>query len=113
MENVELQEQSTDIVKKEVNEIEKSLMESPVVISLANKAKEYNTGEILKYGDKPAKEISTFADSLLHSVSSNSVESSNTLLKKITTIMSKFDRKDFDANNKGFLKKLSGNLQKE
>lgn len=93
--------------------IQNQLKGSPDVIMLANQVVTQPTNDLLQFGNEPAQEISKFADGILHNIRSNSIEDSNVMLKKLTTIMTKFDKKDFNEKEKNFISKMFSNAKKD
>ena len=93
-------------LKEKTKEIQVVLQKSPQVIDLSQKIDIKNVQGILAFGNKPAIEISKFADKILHSIKSNNIEDSSKMLKRLTSIMSKFNKKDFEEPKQGFFSKL-------
>lgn len=99
------------IIKEEnVNEkatnIKEELKNSQEVLRLAANINVKDTNSVLEYGNQPAEKISKFADQILNSIKSSSVENSGVMIRELTTIMKKFDRQDFEDKPEGFFGKL-------
>ena len=83
-----------------------NLMDSKEVLVLAQKVNVGDPNAILEFGNEPAEKISKFADQILSSIKTSSVEDSSVMIKELTSIMKKFDKGDFEKEEKGFFSKL-------
>jgi len=95
-----------DNVNEKAVNIKEELKNSPEVLRLAANINVKDTNSILEYGNQPAEKISKFADQILNSIKSSSVENSGVVIRELTTIMKKFDRQDFEDKPEGFFGKL-------
>ena len=74
-------------------------------------AKNINTGDqisLLEVGKQPAEQISGFANRVLGTMQSSSMEESSKLLGHLGKIMDRFDAKDFAEEKEGFFAKVFG-----
>jgi Uncharacterized protein involved in tellurite resistance len=94
-----------NVEQKMVN-IKEELKKSPEVLQLAANIDIKNANGILEFGNEPAEQISKFADQILNSIKSSSVEDSGAMIKELTTIMKKFDKQDFEDKPTGFFGKM-------
>lgn len=103
-----------DVIEAEVIEVEKQAKEltqaiekSDEVKALARNLDYKDANQIMEFGNEPAEEISKFADSILNNIKSSSVEGTSVMIKELTEIMNKFDRQDFEKEEKqGFFAKI-------
>ncbi|MGH4051459.1 MAG: toxic anion resistance protein [Clostridium sp.] len=93
-------------IKQKAVSISNQLKVSPQVIQIASKINIKDANAILEFGNEPAQQISKFADQILNSIKSSSVENSGVMIKELTSIMKKFDKQDFEEEKKGFLAKI-------
>jgi uncharacterized protein YaaN involved in tellurite resistance len=93
-------------VEEKVLNIKNELRTSPEVLKLAAAMNVSNANSILEFGHEPATQISKFADQILNSIKSSSVEDSGVMIRELTSVMKKFDRQDFEDKPEGFLGKL-------
>ena len=94
-------------VEEKAKSISLELKKSPKVLKIAEDLNVNDANAILEFGNEPAEQISKFADQILHSIKSSAVEDSGTMIKELTSVMKKFDKKDFEKNESGgFLGKL-------
>ena len=93
-------------VEKEANKIALQVKNSPEVIALAQQLQVNDAQSIMGFGKETAVEISNFSDKILSTISSSSVEDSGKMLQQLNSIMKKFDTKDFEGKEPGFLEKL-------
>lgn len=100
-------------VQKHMEEVRVALRNSPEVQMIAKQVNVQNKNEILVYGQKPAEEVSKFADRILHTMKSTDLEDSGEMLKKLAKVMEKFDKKEFENVDKGFLVKLFKSSKKQ
>ena len=105
MENEIIEVKDID-VSKEMNNIALQIKNSPEVIAIAQQFQINDAQSIMGFGKDSATQISKFSDKILSTISSSSVEDSGKMLQQLNTIMKKFDRKDFEEKNPGFLEKL-------
>ena len=80
------------IIKEEnVNEkaanIKEELKNSQEVLRLAANINIKDANSVLEFGNQPAEKISKFADQILNSIKSSSVENSGVMIRELTTIM--------------------------
>jgi len=66
---------------------------------------------VQKLGEDATRELSEFADKILHTIQNSKIEDSGVVLSQLTEIMKKFDIKDFEEPKKGFLAKFLGKVQ--
>ncbi|MBW9144480.1 toxic anion resistance protein [Clostridium sp. CM027] len=93
-------------IKQKAISISRQLKVSPQVMQIAANINIKDANAILEFGNEPAQQISKFADQILNSIKSSSVEDSGVMIKELTSIMKKFDKQDFEENKTGFLAKL-------
>ncbi len=93
-------------LEKKVNEVAVKLKASPEVQKLASQLDIRNAQEIMSFGQDTAVEISKFSDRILASISNSSVEDSGKMLQQLNSIMSKFDKKDFEDKKPGFFERI-------
>ncbi|MBZ9608950.1 toxic anion resistance protein [Clostridium estertheticum] len=93
-------------IEQKAISISRQLKVSPQVMQIAANINIKDANAILEFGNEPAQQISKFADQILNSIKSSSVEDSGVMIKELTSIMKKFDKQDFEENKTGFLAKL-------
>lgn len=93
-------------LEKTTNEVALKLQNSPEILSLSREIDVKNVDTIMNFGQNASQEISTFADKILHSIETTSVEDSGELLAQLNKIMNKFDVQDFKDKKSGFFEKL-------
>ncbi len=93
-------------LEKKVNEVAIKVKASPEVQKLANELDIRDAQDIMSFGQDTAIEISKFSDRILASISNSSVEDSGKMLQQLSSIMGKFDKKDFEDRKPGFLEKM-------
>ncbi|RXI39216.1 toxic anion resistance protein [Clostridium tetani] len=93
-------------LEKTTNEVTLKLQNSPEILSLSKEIDLKNVYTIMNFGQSASQEISTFADKILHSIETTSVEDSGELLTQLNKIMNKFDVQDFKDKKPGFFEKL-------
>ena len=98
----EFEQREVDL-EKTINEVQLKIKSSPEVVRLADGLDTRNAQSIMNFGQETAVEISKFSDKILSSISNSSVEDSGRMLQQLNSIMSKFDPKDFEEKQKGFL----------
>lgn len=99
-------------MESKIAEIRKELESSPEVISICKEVNVKDPNSILQFGSQPAEEISKFADKILHSIKTSSIESSSVMLKELSNIMNKFDKQEIEDKPQGFMGKLFGGGKK-
>jgi len=97
--------ENQDIEKKAIS-INNQLKVSPQVMQIASNLNIKDANAILEFGNEPAQQISKFADQILNSIKSSSMEDSGVMIKELTGIMKKFDKQDFEEAKTSFLGKL-------
>lgn len=93
-------------IEQKLEVIREELKQSPEVIAIAKSVDTSDAGAIMKLGKEPSEEVSRFADKMLHSIKLYDVESSGAMLKELTRIMSRFDKKELEERPEGFLARL-------
>ncbi|WP_407309188.1 toxic anion resistance protein [Desulfosporosinus sp. SB140] len=93
-------------VEQTKNEIMAKVKESPEVRSIVRQINIEDVGSIMSFGKNTAEEVSRFSDAILHSMQTTKVEDSGELLLQLNKIMDKFDIKDFEEKQPGFLGKM-------
>ncbi|RXM72146.1 toxic anion resistance protein [Clostridium tetani] len=93
-------------LEKTTNEVTFKLQNSQEILSLSKEIDLKNVDTIMNFGQSASQEISTFADKILHSIETTSVENSGELLTQLNKIMNKFDVQDFKDKKPGFFEKL-------
>ncbi|WP_139903688.1 toxic anion resistance protein [Clostridium thermarum] len=102
----EIMQIKEDDTEQRVISIKEKLRRSPEVLQIASAINVKDANAILEYGNQPAQEISKFADQILKTMKTNTVESSGIMIKELTNIMKKFDKQDFEDKPEGFFGKL-------
>lgn len=100
-ENVE----NKDIEQKAIS-ISRQLKVSPQVMQIASNLNIKDANAVLEFGNEPAQQISKFADQILNSIKTSSMENSGVMIKELTSIMKKFDKQDFEESKPTFFGKL-------
>ncbi|MCB2360446.1 toxic anion resistance protein [Clostridium estertheticum] len=95
-----------DLIEKKAISISEQLKTSPEVIQIASKINIKDANAVLEFGNEPALQISKFADQILNSIKTNSIENSGVMIKELTSIMKKFDKQDFEEEKTGFFAKI-------
>lgn len=93
-------------------DIRRELENSPEVINLSKQLDVQNPNAILQFGNAPAEEISKFADKILNSIKTNTLEDSSVILKELAKIMSRFDKEELQGKEEGFFAKLFSDSKK-
>jgi uncharacterized protein YaaN involved in tellurite resistance len=93
-------------IEEKVQNIKNELRQSPEVLRIAANTDVSNANAVLEFGNEPAIQVSKFADQILNSIKSSSVEDSGEMIKELTGIMKKFDRQDFEDKPEGFFGKI-------
>lgn len=93
-------------IEQKAISISQQLKASPQVMQIAANLNIKDANAVLEFGNEPAAQISKFADQILNSIKTSSVENSGVMIKELTSIMKKFDKQDFEENKTGFLGKL-------
>lgn len=93
-------------VEQKKNEIMAKVKESPEVRSIVRQINIEDVSSIMTFGKNTAEEVSRFSDAILHSMQTTKVEDSGELLLQLNKIMEKFDIKDFEEKQPGFLGKM-------
>ena len=93
-------------LQKTTTEITETLKNSSEIIALSREIDLKDANSIMSFGIKASTEISSFADKILHSIESSSVEDSGELLLNLNKIMDKFDIKDFKDEKPSFFSKI-------
>ncbi|MGH4138923.1 toxic anion resistance protein [Clostridium sp.] len=93
-------------IEQRAKSINNQLRVSPQVMQIASNLNIKDANAILEFGNEPAQQISKFADQILNSIKSSSMEDSGVMIKELTVIMKKFDKQDFEENKTSFLGKL-------
>lgn len=106
-------QQEEENVQTSMQEVRLALRNSPEVKQIANSINVQNKNEILEFGQKPAEEISKFADRILATTSRTDLEDSTQMLQKLGKVMKQFDRKEFESTGGGFLSKLMNSGKKQ
>ena len=109
--NEEITMQDTKIEEdpaQEMQVITTQLQTSPEVTRIADSLDVSNAQNIMKFGQETAVEISKFSDKILSTINNSQVEDSGRMMKQLSNIMDKFDPKDFEEENTGFLANLFG-----
>lgn len=102
-------------IQKQISEVRLALRKSPEVQQLSKQLDVQNKNAVLQFGQKPAEEISKFADRILHSTTKSDMEDSTQMLRKLSKVMERFDSKEFENAGNSILTKLfnSGKKQME
>jgi uncharacterized protein YaaN involved in tellurite resistance len=93
-------------IEQKAKSISNQLKVSPQVRQIASNININDANAVLEFGNEPAQQISKFADQILNSIKSSSVENSGVMIKELTSIMKKFDKQDFEEAKTGFFAKL-------
>jgi len=95
-----------NLIEKKTLSISEQLKTSPQVIEIASKINIKDANAVLEFGNEPASQISKFADQILNSIKTSSIENSGVMIKELTSIMKKFDKQDFEEEKTGFFSKI-------
>jgi uncharacterized protein YaaN involved in tellurite resistance len=106
MAKTEILQVPEDNTEERALSIKEQLKRSPEVLQIAGSINVKDANAILEYGNKPAEEISKFADQILRNMKTETVENSGVMIKELTSIMKKFDKQDFEDKPTGFFAKL-------
>jgi len=93
-------------LEKKKNEVMTKVMESPEVRSIVRQINIEDVNSIMSFGKNTAEEVARFSDAILNSMQATKVEDSGELLIQLNKIMDKFDIKDFENKQPGFLEKI-------
>jgi uncharacterized protein YaaN involved in tellurite resistance len=93
-------------IEEKALSIKEQLKKSPEVLRIASGVNVNDANAILEFGNGPATQISKFADQILNSIKTSSVEDSGAMIKELTGIMKKFDKQDFEDKPEGFFGKM-------
>ena len=93
-------------IEQKALSINEQLKSSPQVVQIAANINIKDANAVLEFGNEPAAQISKFADQILNSIKTNSIENSGVMIKELTSIMKKFDKQDFEEEKTGFFAKL-------
>jgi len=99
-------DETRDEIEQKLEVIREELKRSPEVLNIAKGMDISDVDAIMKLGHEPSEEVSRFADKILHSIKIYDVESSGTMLKELTKIMSRFDRQELEEKPTGFFSGL-------
>ncbi|NKE08078.1 MULTISPECIES: toxic anion resistance protein [Mesobacillus] len=94
-----------------LSHIKLALRNEPEIQRLARSIDE-KTINILQYGKEPSVEISRFSERILDIMSMRNAEDYVELLKQLSKVMDRFDKKDFEKAQGGILSKLFRNSGK-
>ena len=106
MDNNEILQVKDDNTEQRALSIKEQLKRSPEVLQIASTINVKDANAVLEYGNQPAQEISKFADQILKTMKTNTVEGSGIMIRELTSIMKKFDKQDFEDKPEGFFGKL-------
>lgn len=106
MANNDIVQVQEDNIQQRALSVKEQLKRSPEVLQIASTVDVRNANAILEYGNQPAQEISKFADQILRTIKTNTVESSSVMIRELTSIMKKFDKQDFEDKPEGFFGKI-------
>jgi len=81
------------------------------VVAIGRQLDMRDPGSILTFGNETTNEISQFADKILGTMRTSTVEDSGDMLVQLNKIMDKFDIKDFEEKKPGFLEKIFNNAK--
>jgi len=101
-----LEKEPTIDVEEVQHEVALKLENSHEVVALTRQIDMRDANTILTFGNETANEISQFADKILATMRTSTVEDSGDMLIQLNKIMDKFDIKDFEEKKPGFLEKL-------
>lgn len=102
----EIIEIKEDNFQERALDVKEQLRRSPEVLKIASGIRVKDANAVLEYGNQPAQEISKFADQILKTLKSSTMEDSSVMIKELTSIMKKFDRQDFEDKPQGFFGKV-------
>ncbi|MEG2353458.1 MAG: toxic anion resistance protein [Clostridium sp.] len=91
-------------VKQEA--VEKEILISPEFKKIVSNINLKDSQSIMAYGNGPAEEITKFADGILRSMKSSSIQGSSMMIKHLTSIMGNFDKKDFEDEKPSFFERI-------
>ncbi|MCL1948371.1 MAG: toxic anion resistance protein [Turicibacter sp.] len=90
------------------NQLKMRLRNTEEVKQIAKNIDVQNQISLLEVGKQPAEQISSFANRVLGTMQSSSMEESSKLLGLLGKIMDRFDAKDFAEEKPGFLARMFG-----
>lgn len=93
-------------IEKEKKAVAVRVQNSQEVQNIISQINLDNLQTIMTFGSETAQGITSFSDRLLNTMETTKVEDSGELLNQLTKIMDKFDIKEFEEKNPGFLEKL-------
>lgn len=108
MMNNELQTQqqnTNELTEASTQEIRLQLREDAEVLKLVDSIDVKDQIAIMNFGEKTAQEISSFSDRILSSMKMSSTEDTSRLMKELTKLMDKFDKKELE-DPKTFIGKM-------
>lgn len=109
---LEIPDNPDDEINGLVARIHEQLKTSDEVKRISSEIDLRDQQSLVEFGSKPANEISTFADKILHNVKKSSVEDSTEMMKNLAKLMTTFDPKDFEKEPNGLIDKLFKNAKK-
>ena len=96
-------------VEEKAVEYQVQLRQSEEVKALSTTINFRDANAILNFGNEPAEEVSKFADNILNNIKATTAQGTSVMIKQLTDIMNRFDRKDFEKEEKkGFFAKVFG-----
>ena len=104
MELMTLDQQEEVLAKP--NELKLKLRETQEVKQIVDQIDVGNQIALLEFGGEPANQISRFADRILSTTKTTSMEDSAVLMTNLTKIMDRFDPKDFEEEKKGLFGRM-------
>lgn len=87
------------------------LENSHEVVAISRQLDMRDPNTILTFGNETTNEISQFADKILGSMRTTTVEDSGDMLLQLNKIMDKFDIKDFEEKKPGLFEKIFNNAK--
>lgn len=105
-ENFSMTEPANFDLEKTTTSVVQNLKNSPEVLALSKEIDLQKVDTVMNFGQDASQEISSFADKILHSIETTSVEDSGQLLTQLNKIMNKFDVHDFQEKKPSFFQKV-------
>lgn len=95
---VDIKKQTTSVIERVKNSHEVQTIIQSIDLN--------NTQSLMAFGSKSAEEIARFSDAILRNLETTKTENAGNMIMQLKSIMDKFDLKDFEKENPGFIDKL-------
>lgn len=95
---VDIKKQTTSVIERVKNSHEVQTIIQSIDLN--------NTQSLMAFGSESAEEIARFSDAILRNLETTKTENAGNMIMQLKSIMDKFDLKDFEKENPGFIDKL-------